>query len=151
MSFYGGLDSKEANSSLQSYEINDILLGAMRVYSPRVCIAAQKGITRSTTLVLRPYNSNYMPFLYELINQDETIQYASKISVGTQQPYVNWNDSLSDYSVIVPEEKYILEFSRIIRPIIDKVFTLVKENYELSQLRDFLLPLLMNGQVVVGK
>jgi len=149
MSFYGGLDGKEANSSLQTYQIRDILLGAMRVYFHRVCIAAQNGITRSTTMVLRPYNGNYLPFIYELLNQDMTIQYAARISAGTQQPYVNWEDALAEYTVILPEEKYILGYSKIINPVIEEVFYRVKENYELTKIRDFLLPLLMNGQVGV--
>jgi len=149
MSFYGGLDSKEANSSLQTYKIGDLLLGAMRVYFHRVCIAAQNAITRSTTMVLRPYNKEYLPFIYELLNQDTTIQFATKFSIGTQQPYINWEGALSDYTIILPEEKHIIEYSKIINPIIEQVFCRVKENYDLITLRDFILPLLMNGQVTV--
>lgn len=51
ITFAGGLSAAEANSSLQVYEENNILLGAMRVYFHRVCISAQSGITRTTTLV----------------------------------------------------------------------------------------------------
>lgn len=47
MSFYGGLSYTEANSSLQMYQENDILIGAMRVYFHRKCsitthLASQK-------------------------------------------------------------------------------------------------------------
>lgn len=149
MSFYGGLPYTEAKSSLQLYQENDILIGAMRVYFHRVCISAQKGITRSTTLVLRARESNNLAFIYELLNHNQTIQYANKISVGTQQPYVNWDKSFDSMDVIFPKSSVVEAFCKQLDPVIDKVKHLLKENYELAQLRDWLLPMLMNGQAHV--
>lgn len=150
MSFWGGLSYTEAKSSLQLYQENDILIGAMRVYFHRVCIAAQRGITRSTTMVLQARNTEDLAFIYELFNHDQTIQYANKISVGTQQPYVNWDDALDSMDVIAPEHSVIVAFCKHMDPIIEKVKCLVQENYELIKLRDWLLPMLMNGQAVVS-
>ena len=149
MSFYGGLPYTEAKSSLQLYEKNDILFGAMRVYFHRVCIAAQKGITRSTTMVLQARDIKRLAFVYELLNDDQTIYDANKISVGTQQPYVNWDNALDSMDVICPENSIITGFCEKINLAIDKVKCLEKENCELKKLRDNLLPLLMNGQVRV--
>lgn len=149
MSFWGGLSYTEAKSSLQLYQENDILIGAMRVYFHRVCIAAQRGITRSTTMVLQARNTEDLAFIYELFNHDQTIQYANKISVGTQQPYVNWDDALDSMDVIAPEHSVIAAFCKHMDPIIEKVKCLVQENYELIKLRDWLLPMLMNGQATV--
>lgn len=42
------------------------------------------------------------------------------------------------------------EFSTIIKPILKKIDILEKENQRLVQLRDWLLPMLMNGQVTVS-
>lgn len=149
MSFWGGLPYTEANSSLQLYQENDILIGAMRVYFHRVCIAAQRGITRSTTMVLQARNTDDLAFIYELFNHDQTIQYANKISVGTQQPYVNWDGALDSMDVIAPEHSVIAAFCEHINPIIEKVKCLARENRELTKLRDWLLPMLMNGQATV--
>lgn len=149
MSFYGGLPYTDAKSSLQLYQENDILIGAMRVYFHRVCIAAQRGITRSTTIVLQIRNVKDLAFIYELLNDDQTIQYANKISVGTQQPYVNWDNAFDSMDVILPMNLIITAFCKKINPVIDKVKCLAKENYTLTRLRDYLLPLLMNGQVRV--
>ncbi len=149
MSFFGGLDYTEANSSLQLYMENDILLGAMRVYFHRVCIAAQAGITRSTTMVLRPKEAEILPFVYELLNQDQTISFANRISVGTQQPYVNWDNALDSMAAIAPDSSVISKYCEIVNPAISIVKCLVRENYELAKLRDWLLPMLMNGQVTV--
>ena len=149
MSFFGGLPYSEAKSSLQLYEEDDILIGAMRVYFHRVCVAAQKGITRSTTIVLRSKNMDFLAFIYCLCNHDQTIQYANKISVGTQQPYVNWENALDSMNVIKPTDKIMMGFCEIVAPIIEKVKCVEKENYELTRLRDWLLPMLMNGQATV--
>lgn len=149
MSFYGGLPYTDAKSSLQLYQENDILIGAMRVYFHRVCIAAQRGITRSTTIVLQIRNVKDLAFIYELLNDDQTIQYANKISVGTQQPYVNWDNAFDSMDVILPTNLIVTAFCKKINPVIDKVKCLAKENYTLTRLRDYLLPLLMNGQIRV--
>ena len=42
------------------------------------------------------------------------------------------------------------EFAKIVTPIYDKYTHLIFENIELTKLRDWLLPMLMNGQVTVG-
>lgn len=150
MSFWGGQSSEQAQSSLQLYEEDDLLLGAMRVYFHRVCIAAQKGITRSTTLVLKPYIKSFLPYAFQILNMDGTIQYATKISVGTQQPYVNWANGLDSYLVPYPSTNSIInDYCNRIWPVVVKVKTLNHENHELTKLRDWLLPMLMNGQATV--
>ena len=149
MSFYGGQPHEEANSSLILYRRNDILLGAMRVHFHRVCISAQDGITRTTTIVMRPKEPSIMPYLYQVVNSDETIAYAVKQSGKSQQPYVNWEGELEKYSFAMPPETLALQYSNRILPMIDKVKDNERENYELTELRDFLLPLLMNGQVTL--
>ena len=53
---------ENARTSLICYSFNDILIGAMRVYFHRVCIAPFDGITRSTTIVLKPKKLNHLPF-----------------------------------------------------------------------------------------
>lgn len=150
MSFFGGQSHEEANSSLILYRKNDILLGAMRVHFHRVCISAQDGITRSTTIVMRPKEPDIMPFLYQVVNSDETIAYAVRQSGKSQQPYVNWEGELEKYSFAMPPEPLALQYSDRILSMIDKVKSNERENYELTALRDFLLPLLMNGQVTVA-
>lgn len=56
-----------------------------------------------------------------------------------------------DYMLLCPPQDILLKFNRIIYGIYAKIFEVYKENFELASLRDFLLPMLMNGQVKVGK
>lgn len=150
ITFAGGLPAAEANSSLQLYEENDILLGAMRVYFHRVCISAQSGITRTTTLVLRPKEAGCLGYSYQVLNDDNAILYATQHSSGTQQPYINWNDALENYRFAMPSNpKLLYEFSKISEPLIAEAKNCARETEQLTKLRDWLLPMLMNGQVTV--
>ncbi len=142
---------ENARTSLIRYSCNDILIGAMRVYFHRVCIAPFDGITRSTTIVLKPKKQNHLPFLYQLCNEEKTINFASKVSIGTQQPYVNWVNGLAEYKFAMPNLELIEKYSIKIMPLIKSVIAREKQNYKLTQLRDFLLPMLINGQVSVAE
>jgi type I restriction enzyme S subunit len=52
--------------------------------------------------------------------------------------------------MLVPNAQVQNSFEVIILPLIQKMALNEQENRHLSELRDWLLPLLMNGQVVVG-
>ena len=56
---------------------------------------------------------------------------------------------LKDTLIIIPEKKISGKFAEITKPIYEKQAKLVFENIELSKLRDWLLPMLMNGQARV--
>lgn len=55
--------------------------------------------------------------------------------------------TLKDLNIVYPNKEFIIKFNNKIQPLIDMMQNIIKENEELSSLRDFLLPLLMNGQV----
>ena len=58
-------------------------------------------------------------------------------------------DHLEQSRIVLPPEPIIEAFTRIITPIHKKIGQCRKENRELIQLRDWLLPMLMNGQAEV--
>lgn len=68
------------------------------------------------------------------------------IVVGTSIKNIN-NSHLTDNIMAFPNDGILERFARIIEPIFNKQGEIIKENQELSSLRDFLLPMLMNGQV----
>ena len=56
-------------------------------------------------------------------------------------------DTLKKILLLQPSSYIIDKFNNIIYPIIDSLQLKIKENSDLASLRDFLLPMLMNGQV----
>lgn len=68
------------------------------------------------------------------------------IVVGTSIKNIN-NSHLTGNTLAFPNEDILGKFEKIIAPIFDKEGEIIKENQELASLRDFLLPMLMNGQI----
>lgn len=59
-------------------------------------------------------------------------------------------DDLFSLPVIIPNEKTVRAFQNLAFPSFEKQNKIELENIELASLRDWLLPMLMNGQVRVG-
>jgi len=76
LAYYSSKDISLAVSSLKGYKPKDILFGAMRVYFHKVCIAQEKGLTRSTCIVLNSIDASYWSYLTLLMFSDETISWA---------------------------------------------------------------------------
>lgn len=145
------IESNEINmaeSSLVAFKTNDILFGAMRPYFHKVVIARGKGLTRSTCFVINAKECNVWSFLVMLLFSEDTINYATRISVGTTMPYVRWKDFIQ-MPVLIPTESLCIEFGKQFIPISEKIGKLAEQNIRLMQARDRLLPKLMNGEIEV--
>ena len=57
--------------------------------------------------------------------------------------------TLKSISIILPTAPIIEKFNQQITPIVEQLENLLKESQQLKSLRDFLLPMLMNGQVTI--
>ena len=60
-------------------------------------------------------------------------------------------DHLEQSRVVIPPKPIVDMLDTIIEQLINKAVLLRQKSLELTRLRDFLLPLLMNGQVKVGE
>ncbi len=59
-------------------------------------------------------------------------------------------DHLEQSQIAIPDDAVAEAFEVLTKPIINRMVKAHEENQELTQLRDWLLPMLMNGQVTVG-
>lgn len=69
-------------------------------------------------------------------------------STGTSQPYVTLG-TLRSIPILIPNDKIFEQFNGKIKPIHKLMYENITENQKLAKLRDWLLPMLMNGQVTV--
>lgn len=74
--------------------------------------------------------------------------YIYTLAKGSAQPHVYPSD-VEGLNVILPNEKWIKTYGDVCLNIYNKIENNLKQNQELAQLRDWLLPMLMNGQVKV--
>ena len=58
-------------------------------------------------------------------------------------------EHLEQSRIVLPPDDIVQEFSKIVSPIHERIGHCQKENRELIKLRDWLLPMLMNGQATV--
>lgn len=82
------------------------------------------------------------PVLANMVNR-----YIS-ISGGNCQKHIN-KAEIENTFIIIPDESILNDYYNKTNSIYLKIVTCAKENLELTSLRDFLLPLLMNGQVTI--
>lgn len=137
-----------AESSLISFKKGDILFGAMRPYFHKVIIAPFDGLTRTTCFVFNARENVYKYYLYLLMFQKSTIDYATTVAVGSTMPYDRWKD-FSRMNIIVPDVSTITQFNTYIEPIIYRIIGSYKINQQLIEQRDLLLSRLMSGKLEV--
>lgn len=88
-------------------------------------------------------------YLNRLFNTKFYHAYISKFANGTNILGLIFS-GVEDYMCEIPSDDLLEKFAKISLDIEKKKSKIIKENQKLTALRDKLLPLLMNGQVVVG-
>lgn len=81
-------------------------------------------------------------FIYYSLSKSTIDNYIT----GSAQPQIT-RTNLESAKFLIPSSKILNEFERKATTVRSKIETIFYENQELASLRDFLLPLLMNGQV----
>lgn len=74
------------------------------------------------------------------------------VSLGNGSVFTNLKtDILRNYQTVLPSESVLKNFVSIVKPIFSNIQNNTLENINLTQLRDTLLPKLMNGEIDVDK
>ncbi|MCZ2085318.1 MAG: restriction endonuclease subunit S [Flavobacteriales bacterium] len=90
----------------------------------------------------------YFPksYIYFLLHSQEIQQTIKKNATGSNILHAA---KALDYMIAPYNENIVRKYNGVSKPIFEKILLIKRENQELIKLRDFLLPLLMNGQVKV--
>jgi type I restriction enzyme S subunit len=87
-------------------------------------------------------------FLYFFSITDKFVNYLVSNAEGSAYPAVS-ADRFLETELSMPPKKMLAEFEEIVNPILSKIAKNEMENHALTEIRDWLLPMLMNGQVTV--
>lgn len=135
--------------STNTFKMNkySFLYGSIRPYLGKFGVAPFDGITTGTVhnfIVQHDFDYSYVA---SIVFSRKFNEFCIKLSHGTKMPVIKWCDFVS-YKI-----SYSQSISKIfnisIRSIFDKIVINVLENIKLSNLRDILLPKLMNGEIEV--
>lgn len=141
------------NSKRGKVEDRDILVYKDGAYIGRTSLF-QDEFPRKVMMVnehvflLNAKNPLYQYYLFFTLNRQEYFDKMQKLNKNSAQPGLN-QDALKSLVIIWPLDEIVMKFDNFVAPMVKKIFALAKQNYELSQSRDRLLPKLMNNKIEV--
>lgn len=137
--------SNSFTTNLFTMKKGDILFGSIRPYLHKAGFAPCDGVVAGTVHSFRVKNSQDNNFALMTVSRDKFFNYAVNVSSGTKMPVVS-SDSILDYKVPYNNE-IARKYNEI--PLIAIISSRIQENQKLISLRDWLLPMLMNGQATI--
>lgn len=114
--------------------------GAINITQPKSWITGN-------AMVVNPKNKN---ICIDFIKNTLLVNNLSKVISGSAQPQIT-RTNFAPLKVILPSEALLKLYSDIVNSMFNKRINQIEQNAKLTQLRDFLLPMLMNGQVSIVK
>ncbi len=129
------------------YSIGDILISNIRPYFKKIWLSDRVGGCSSDVLCIRTKKIVSREFVFATLARDDFFNYDVAGSKGSKMPRGD-KKHIMEYPIVFDFE-IADQFSKIVRPIYEAVHKNYIQNQELTQLRDWLLPMLMNGQVKV--
>jgi type I restriction enzyme, S subunit len=93
------------------------------------------------------HKNGCMPYLYGVMQYFKQI-FDRRNTDGTTFGSIT-KDDLFSLKVVKPKDKVLEKFDKIANPMFEKQNNIGNENKKLAKLRDWLLPMLMNGQIRV--
>lgn len=129
----------------------DILVSKLNPWTSRVIWGESREhqICSTEFVVMKLHELKEKGFLYSLVKQPSFIDYCTRGSSGTSHSHRRVNpEYMMDY-IFAYDKDAVQSFSAIVSRYALMMMKNLRENRRLTALRDKLLPLLMNGQVMV--
>lgn len=141
-------DSAKLNSEDLLVACTDLTRNADIVGSPILTPNDDKTYTYSMDIAKLVPDERYFNkfYLYMALRTDFYHNYIKKWASGTNVLHLNL-EGISWYNTWIPPMGIQNKFAPIVEDIHKKKCEILLENQELASLRDFLLPMLMNGQI----
>ena len=124
---------------------DDILIARYGASLGRICYGLSGAYNVALAKVL-PKKEEYKELLRVILESDGFYNYINQVGQRSAQAGFNAGD-IAGFNVIIPDENGLKEFNSISKNVIDKRLLIIDENRKLSELRDTLLPKLMNGEI----
>jgi type I restriction enzyme S subunit len=135
------------NSATQLLPKGSVLLSITRHLRPT--ILAIDACANQSVVGIKEKDDIKHCFIYPYLKNE--IPRLMSLRTGAQQPHIN-KEIVDDSLIIIPDfnSKLLKQYNSIVEPNYRAIFNNSFQNQQLSQLRDWLLPMLMNGQVSVA-
>lgn len=135
------------NSSAKIFPKGTILIAMYGATAGQVSLTDIEACTNQAICSVIPNDKMLVPYVKFGLHQ--MYQYLINLSTGSARDNLS-QDKIRELLFILPPRKNIEEYFQVANSCFEKILINLKENQQLSSLRDWLLPMLMNGQVRVG-
>ena len=116
----------------------------------RICFVDMNNLLLNQRVGKFICHKEYLHFFYLLFNRSESKERLEKLANGSSQSNLSPIEAVKDLFVC-PSNIVLEQFNAKVDLLFEKLLLNQQQNYHLTQLRDFLLPMLMNGQVSVAE
>ena len=127
----------------------DVLISNIRPYFKKILYCFSNCGCSTDVLCFVPNKTDYSAFLYCALYADKFFDYMVAGSKGTKMPRGD-KQQIMVYPICIPSAEYIEKFNQAVAPMLETVYTNRIEANNLANLRDTLLPKLMNGEINVS-
>lgn len=136
------------NSSAKLVSEKSILLAMYGATAGKTSLISFKTTTNQAICSILPKDMNYRVYIKSYL--DNMYLYLVQLSSGSARDNLS-QDKIKRLHLVIPESGILEIFSNVTEDFYKKIENNLKQNYHLTQIRDFLLPMLMNGQVSVAE
>jgi len=143
---WGIADGLESNK--YEFKRGEILFGKLRPYFHKVGVAPVDGVCSTDIVVIAPKLPIWFGFVLAHASSDAFVEYTNAGSTGTKMPRTSWTD-MARYAVAMPSDNVASAFNLYIHAISEEIIARIHESKSLAQLRDNLLPKLIEGSLRV--
>lgn len=127
----------------------DVLISNIRPYFKKILYCFSDCGCSTDVLCFVPNKTDYSAFLYCALYADKFFDYMVAGSKGTKMPRGD-KKQIMVYPICIPSAEYIEKFNQAVASMLETVYTNRIEENNLANLRDTLLPKLMNGEIDVS-
>jgi type I restriction enzyme S subunit len=134
------------NSSAKMFKRGTILMAMYGATAGKVSFIDIEACTNQAICAINPKEDFHR--IYIKLMLEDLYKYLINLSSGSARDNLS-QDKIRELKFVIPSKSLIQKFDIIVQSTMNKILINLKQNQQLKELRDWLLPMLMNGQVTV--
>ncbi len=136
------------NSSAKIFKKGTILMAMYGATAGKVSFMDMEACTNQAICAINPKKDFYRTFTK--FGLEDLYKYLVNLSSGSARDNLS-QDKIRELKFIIPNDDLIAKYDKTISSSMKKILINMKQNQQLAELGDWLLPMLMNGQVTVDE
>ncbi|HCD3612588.1 TPA: restriction endonuclease subunit S, partial [Klebsiella pneumoniae] len=140
--------SLPSSNTTPSFNPGHILISNIRPYFKKIWLARFSGGRSADVLAFEHKKHITAEYLYNILYQDSFFDFMMQTSKGVKMPRGD-KKAIMEWSCIEPTIELVRLFSNKVKEFYSYIESHNRENIQLSQLRDTLLPKLLSGEITL--